>query len=493
MAIKGISSHSSGAYISRLNAKLSELHVQLATGKKSQTYGHMGNNRNIALRMRADIQNYYNYNQVIDRANIHLGSLQNVLTSLRDIQSNARADFNGTAMALHDGSFRQVKIGTEQRLSDAISLMNEKIAGRYLFSGANLESKPVEDLDKILNGEGAKAGLKQYISERKLADLGSLNNGRLTIGLAGNQVNITEDGVHVFGLKLKNITQNIAGVSTTGPVGAPAALGVDFTGAAPLVDDEIVIQVTLPDGVDVNIIIKAKTSGVSDKDGFVIGGSDVDNATNFQTALNDALAFLANGEMMAGSAVQAGEEFFGEPPQRVDGPPFDTATAMKTGTITDTMSWYNGDKTPGAARDSYKIFASKNSTLSVGVRADEEPMRDFIKNMAIMVAETFDPDSAESNAHYGALKTRLTAGLSDNTSKVGILDLSTELGYKEKHLDNLSIRNASRVYMSENVLSDIEESDTYEVSAQLMALNTQLEISYKTTSILSQVHLVNFM
>ncbi|NRA89495.1 MAG: hypothetical protein HRU28_19375, partial [Rhizobiales bacterium] len=185
--------------------------------------------------------------------------------------------------------------------------------------------------------------------------------------------------------------------------------------------------------------------------------------------------------------------FFDEPQMRVDGPPFDTATAMKAATDTDTLAWYKGDKTPGGERDSYKIYASKNSVLKVGTRADEEPMRDFMKYMSVMVAESFDPNSAESNAHYGALKTLVTSGLSDTNDKTSILELSTELGYKEKHLENLKTRNSSRVNMSENILSDVEDANIYEVSAKLLSYKTQLEMSYKTTAILSQVHLINFI
>lgn len=492
MAIKGLGFHGSTAYINRINSKLSDLHVQLSTGKKAQTYGHLGNDRNIALKMRADIKSYMSYNNAITRGQIHLGGVQNILTSLRDIEQNARADFNGTAMSLHDGSYANVKIGAEQRLSDGISLMNEKIAGRYIFAGANLDIRPVETVSKILNGEGARAGLKQYISERKLADLGASDNGRLNITNAANEVSLTEDGVHSFGLKLANVTQNVTGVTSSGPSGAPQVMGIDFSAATPVENEEITISFTLPDGESIDVTLVAKASGSNDKNGFVIGANPAANAANFETALNDALAFLAKGEMAAASAMVAADGFFGEPPTRV-GAGGATATTIVNGTSTDTLSWYNGDTTSGTARSSVKIFASKNSILEVGVRADEEPMRNFVKNMALMVAESFDPESEESNAHYGALKSRVALGLADNNTKMGLLDLSTELGYKEKHLQNLSARNATRIHLSQNVLSDVEESDTYEISAQILSLNTQLEMSYKATSILSKIHLVNFI
>ena len=45
--------------------------------------------------------------------------------------------------------------------------------GRYLFSGRAVDQPPVDTTDHILNGDGAKAGLKQVIDERKQADLGA--------------------------------------------------------------------------------------------------------------------------------------------------------------------------------------------------------------------------------------------------------------------------------------------------------------------------------
>ncbi len=494
MAIKGIGSSASTGYINRLNSQLSDLHVQLSSGKKAQTYGMLGQGRDVALRMRSDIQNYKSYNDAIDRAQIHMGAVQNSLKAINSISQNARADFNGTAMGLNDGNFRQLKIGAEQRLNDALGLMNEKIAGRHLFSGAKVEQAPVETVSNIVNGVGAKAGLKQYISERKVADLGSANNGRLSIANTGTKVTLNEDGAHAFGLKLTNITQNITGLTTVSPGAAPANIDLEMTGAAPKADESLTFNFTLPDGKTIDVVIKAKTSGTSDKDGFVIGATPTDNATNLETSINAAVAFLAKGEMMAASAVKAADGFFGNPPKRVDPTPsLAGATALKNGTDADTLSWYKGDKTPGAERDSFKIYASKGSVLKVGVRADEQPIRDFVQNMALMVAESFDPSSKESNAHYAALKTRITAGLSDDNSKTSILELSSELGYKEKHLENLKTRNKSRVHMSENILTDTERADTYEVSAKLLSVKTQLEMSYKTTSLLSQTHLINYL
>lgn len=493
MEIGGVGALGPSGYIKRLNSDLSDLQVQLSTQKKAQTYGGLGNDRDTALRMRADISSYSSYNDAITHATIHLGTVQNVLNSLGDIEANARADFNGTAMSLNDGTYVNVKISAEQSLSDAINLLNEDVSDRYLFSGNKLGEKPVESLSNIMNGADGRAGLKQVISERKQADLGVLKNGRLMTSVVGNQVSVGEDGAHDFGLKLGNVTHNVSGLSVTGSSNSQSNIDIDFTGAKLVVNDLISLRVTLPDGAKADVELRAKTKGGNDKDGFMIGKTDAETATNFHKSLNAALNFTANGGMMAASNLVASDGFFTDKPQRVDGPPFDTATAMKAGTESDTLAWYKGDKTIGTERSSFKVFASKNSAVEINTRANEEPLRELVKSLAMMVAEKFDPTSKTSDAHYGALKTRVTVGLSDDNIKTSVLDLSTELGYKEKYLDDLRIRNTARINISEDIIADAEGVDVQDVSAKILALNTQLETSHRVTSMLSKSHLVNFL
>ena len=66
-------------------------------------------------------------------------------------------------------------------LDQLIGLLNSQAGDRYLFSGRATDQPAVETLDHILNGDGARAGLKQLISERNQADLGADGLGRLAI------------------------------------------------------------------------------------------------------------------------------------------------------------------------------------------------------------------------------------------------------------------------------------------------------------------------
>ena len=72
------------------------------------------------------------------------------------------------------------------------ALLNTPAGDRYLFSGRAGDKPATETLDHILNGDGARAGLKQMIAERNQADLGANGLGRLAHpaggGLAGQHL-----------------------------------------------------------------------------------------------------------------------------------------------------------------------------------------------------------------------------------------------------------------------------------------------------------------
>ena len=69
-------------------------------------------------------------------------------------------------------------------------------------------------------------------------------------------------------------------------------------------------------------------------------------AANFATALQASLGEMGKTALAAASTFAAADNFFngqGEPVLRVDGPPFDTATALVAATTANTMLWYGGE------------------------------------------------------------------------------------------------------------------------------------------------------
>ncbi|MFX9169446.1 hypothetical protein ABTN79_19435, partial [Acinetobacter baumannii] len=89
--------------------------------------------------------------------------------------------------------------------------------------------------DVMLNGNGAQAGLKQLINERRQADQGVGNMGRLTVAappLTTTVTSISEDG-SPFGFKLGTITSSLTGATVTQAAGIPPSASIDLGAVNP--------------------------------------------------------------------------------------------------------------------------------------------------------------------------------------------------------------------------------------------------------------------
>ena len=73
----------------------------------------------------------------------------------------------------------------------------------------------------------------------------------------------------------------------------------------------------LPDGTTEDINLTASTATPVPANSFAIGTTPAATAANLNTALTTAVKALANGPLVAASAEQAGNDFFGQPPVRV--------------------------------------------------------------------------------------------------------------------------------------------------------------------------------
>ena len=94
-------------------------------------------------------------------------------------------------------------------------------------------------------------------------------------------------------------------------------------------DDPLTLTFNLPDGSTEDLKLQATTSTTPGPNQFTIGATPAATAANLQAALTSAVGTLAHTALSAASAVTAANDFFTNPPQRVSGPPFNTATFSK--------------------------------------------------------------------------------------------------------------------------------------------------------------------
>ena len=258
----------------------------------------------------------------------------------------------------------------------------------------------VETLDHILNGDGARAGLKQLIFERNQADLGIDGLGRLAIGGSGTSVQVDEQATS-FGLKLASITSTVTGATVSGPTGSPASDGIDFSAAAPNPGETVTLRFNLPDGTSENLTLTATTNSPPGSNEFTIGSDSGQTATNFQAALTTAVGKLAGTSLTAASAIAASNDFFNadadNPPQRVGGSRrFMRRRAWLAGTAANTVIWYTGETGTDPARVTATAKIDQSLSVSYGARANEDGICGrLVQNVATLAAVTISPDRSE--------------------------------------------------------------------------------------------------
>ena len=154
-----------------------------------------------------------------------------------------------------------------------LGLLNTQAGDRYLFSGRAIDQPAVETLDHIMNGDGARAGLKQIIAERKQADLGANGLGRLMVGTpTTTSVALAEDAGSPFGFKLAGVNSTLGQRDGHRPDRRPPAVSVDLRGV-PNDGETIKFRFTLPDGTSENLTLTATTSAPPGADQFTIGAT----------------------------------------------------------------------------------------------------------------------------------------------------------------------------------------------------------------------------
>src|SRR5215510_5162339 len=177
----------------QMRAQFDDLQRQLATGQKSATYAGLGIDRGVTVSLNSQLSAIGGFDSTIQNVMNRVNLMNTALGNMIDITSTVKAAMV-QANGVSNGSGAQVAQQTAQSsLDQLLALLNAQAGDRYLFSGRATDQPPVETLDHILNGDGARAGLKQLIAERNQADLGSDGLGRLNIGALGaNGVQVTE-------------------------------------------------------------------------------------------------------------------------------------------------------------------------------------------------------------------------------------------------------------------------------------------------------------
>jgi flagellar hook-associated protein 3 FlgL len=478
-----------------MRAQFDDLSRQLSTGQKSATYAGLGVGSGLSVSLNAQLSAISGYDNSIDMASTRIDLAQNALGALANIGSSMHSILvSGGASA---GNTSAAQLTAQSSLQQLLSLLNTQAGNRYLFSGLATDQPSVESYDHILNGDGARAGLTQIIDERSQADLGADGLGRLVISApTSTSVSLAEDAVSPFGFKLGSVSSNLSNASVSGPSGSPASLTVDFTGL-PNDGDTVTVGLNLPDGGSENLTLAATTQSPPGANQFTIGGTAAATAANLQSALTTAIGNLAGSSLKAASAVTASNDFFsadaGNPPQRVAGPPFDTATSLTAGTAANSVIWYTGEAGSGSARSTATARIDPSLVVSYGTRANEDGIRSLVQNVATLAAvqiSSSDPNAANFSA---ALNRRLASNLDGSAGTQTVTDIEADLAGAQSSMKAMKSNHQQTTATLNDMLQQITGVSNEEVGSELLALQTRMQASMQTTSLLYQMSLVNYI
>jgi len=499
MTVTGVGPQSSLVVraLGEMRSQLGDLQRQLGTGLKSTTYAGLGIDRGLAVGLRAKLSSIGGYANTVTQIGVRTSVQQATLGRIAGIGSAVKVATQTQQFSIDTSGQTSAQRAAVAQLDEILGLLNTPAGDRYLFSGRAGDKPATETLDHILNGDGAKAGLKQIIAERNQADLGANGLGRLAIpAAAGTLVSISEETPPtVFGMKLASVS-SLNGATVTGPSGSPASIGISFS-ANPNPGDTIAFSFNMPDGTAAQIKLTATSNTPPATGEFTIGALTTNTAINFQASLSAAVGKLAATSLSAASAMAAADNFFnvdaGQPPMRVAGPPFNAATSLVSGTAADTVTWYTGEMGTDLARGTAVAQVDDVLSVAYGARANEQAIRSTIANIAVYGVSTFSTGDPNAQARFTELGERVASALSVPNGQQKIQDIQAELAFAQSTMADAKERQQQRKLTLEDLLGGIEQAPEEEVAAQILALQTRLQASLQTTSILYQLSIVNYL
>ncbi|MEM7565766.1 MAG: hypothetical protein AAF321_00880 [Pseudomonadota bacterium] len=508
--------------IRQMQDQMGDLQRQLATGKVSRDFAGLGGGRDVSLTMRAQLSKSSSYDQTISFVSGRLEATQLVLQRVEDILNDTAGGTLESNIELTSEGKSVQQMLADKRFEEMLALLNTEYEDRSLFSGRKTDGSSNIGADAIMNGKNGRDGLLAIIDERQAADVAGANgaNGRIGVAASGANGFTLTDEANPFGMKLRpgsQLTSLPASGTDASVAGPPNTISFDLGATNPSVGNWISFEVAMPDGTNETIRLQAGAQGARDPEfvavagtytpplrepddikGFEIGTTVADTAANLEAAVNAALAELAAEKLPNAGAIQAAEDFFAydDPdstthPMRVNATQDGwepVATAQAT-----TVLWYTGEVGGGRARDSAIAKIDDNLKVSYGARANEDLFKDTLAALAVFASEDFPVDDTENRSRYMDMADRVRFSVSGTETDQRSRAMQADFASVQVAVDEARQRHRFRDVLAEDMIDRVESADDNLVATQLLALQTQLQMSFQTTSILSRLSLANVL
>jgi flagellar hook-associated protein 3 FlgL len=181
-----------------------------------------------------------------------------------------------------------------------------------------------------------------------------------------------------------------------------------------------------------------------------------------------------------------------QPPLRVSGTPLSSATSLVNGSA-NTVSWYTGNSGPGSALSSATAQIDTGITIQYGAQANESAIRSQLQSLAVYSAFTTPATGTNSAAQIAALGQSIATNLTPQPGQQTIEEIQSQFAAAQTVMTDTSARQAQSQTMLQNMVTNTETVSTQTVATEILALQTDLQASYQTTSMLSQLTLTKYL
>src|ERR1700676_2466383 len=180
-------------------------------------------------------------------------------------------------------------------------------------------------------------------------------------------------------------------------------------------------------------------------------------------------------------------------PLRVGRSPLGTATTQVSGTPANTVQWYTGESGPGSARATAMARVDQSVTVQYGARANEAAIRSQLQTLAVFAAVTTSASNPNAALQVAALSQRTAQNLARQPGQQTIQDIQSDFATAQQTMKDATTRQTQTQGMLQGIIDQAESVSPDQVASQILALQTALQASYKTTSMLSQLSLTKFL
>ena len=132
-------------------------------------------------------------------------------------------------------------------------------------------------------------------------------------------------------------------------------------------------------------------------------------------------------------------------------------------------------------------------TVEYGIQANESAIRNQLQNLAVFAAFTTSPTGTNSAAQISALSQDVAQNLASQPGQQTIQDIQADLATAQETMKDAGARQTQSQSMLQNLVSQAETVSPDQVASELLALQTNLQASYQTTSMLSQLTLTKYL